>query len=400
MTGAATILWNEQLRQYDFGPDHPLSPIRVQLAMRLVEDYGLLDHPQVSISSDTPVLPDETLERVHRPRYVSAVKRASEPDADPESEAKYGLGTADTPIFPNMHTASARIAGASVTGVREVLEGRAQHAVNLSGGLHHAMPDRASGFCVYNDAAVAIQWLLDRGLERVVYVDVDVHHGDGVQQAFWDDPRVMTISIHESPATLFPGTGWPTEIGGPRALGTKVNIALPAGTGDQGWLRGLHAVAPPLISAFKPEFIVSQHGCDGHFEDPLASMALSIDGLRMAAEACHTWAHRYAGGNWLALGGGGYEWVDVVPRAWANVVAVASNEPIEPTSEIPESFREYVSESMGRAAPYRMTDGYEPWPKPWDLGYNPADPVDSAIAATRNAVFPYNGLVSDNLSGF
>ncbi|MCB0918909.1 MAG: acetoin utilization protein AcuC [Actinobacteria bacterium] len=400
MTGAATILWNEQLRQYDFGPDHPLSPIRVQLAMRLVEDYGLLDHPQVTISADTPILDDATLERVHRPDYVAAVKRASQPDADANAEARYGLGTADTPIFENMHAASARIAGASLTGAREVLEGRARHSVNLSGGLHHAMPDRASGFCVYNDAAVAIAWLLDQGLERVVYIDVDVHHGDGVQAAFWDDPRVMTISIHESPATLFPGTGWPTEIGGPTALGSKVNIALPAGTGDQGWLRGLHAVAPALIESFKPQFIVSQHGCDGHFEDPLASMALSIDGLRMAAEAIHAWSHRYAGGKWLALGGGGYEWVDVVPRAWANVIAIASGEPINPKTEIPDSFREYVKESMGRVAPYRMTDGYEPWPKAWDLGYNPADPVDSAINATRNAVFPYNGLVPDSFGGF
>jgi acetoin utilization protein AcuC len=393
-----SVVWNDQLRKYDFGPNHPLSPIRVQLAMRLVEDFGLLDHENVAILSETPVLEEAVLERVHDSAFIAAVKAASE---DPDFvDMVHGLGTADTPVFPGMHEAAARICGASLVGAKVVLDGESVHAVNISGGLHHSMPAAASGFCVYNDASVAIQWLLDQGLERIAYLDIDVHHGDGVQAAFWDDPRVMTMSIHESPATLFPGTGWATEIGGPRALGSAVNLPLPAGTGDQGWLRGLHAVFPPLLRAFKPQFIVSQHGCDGHFEDPLASMALSIDGLRMAAEGIHRWAHQFAGGSWLALGGGGYEWVDVVPRAWTHLIAEAIGHPIDPKTDLPASFRDYVSEAMGKAVPHRMTDGYDPWPKNWDLGFNPDDPVDSAINATRTSVLPYHGLVADNFGGF
>ncbi len=398
MSRSAAVVWDERLRKYDFGPTHPMSPIRVQLAMRLIGDFGLLENSDVSILDDIPILDDAVLERVHAQALIASVKRASETEG--YVDAARGLGDADTPVFPGMHDAAARVCGATVAAARAVLEGSAEHAVNIAGGLHHAMPDRSAGFCVYNDAAVGIQWLLDNGVEKVAYIDVDVHHGDGVQMAFWDEPRVMTMSIHESPASLYPGTGWATEVGGPRALGSAVNIALPAGTGDQGWLRGLHAVVPPLLGAFEPDFIVSQHGCDGHFEDPLASLALSIDGLRMAVEGIHRWAHKYADGNWIALGGGGYEWVDVVPRAFTNVVAEVTGQKIKPSTDLPASYQEYVMEAMGRPSPSRMTDGYEPWPKPWDMGYDPADPVDAAINATRASVFPFAGLVVDNLDGF
>ncbi|MDZ7578460.1 MAG: acetoin utilization protein AcuC [Candidatus Nanopelagicales bacterium] len=398
MSDSVAVVWHESLQKYDFGPGHPFSPIRQQLTMRLVEEFGLLDHSNVSVVSEIPVSGDATLLTVHRPALLEAVKAAS---SDPDFEdASFGLGTPDNPVFPDMHSAAARICGASVVGAEAVLSGRAGHAVNISGGLHHAMPDRVSGFCVYNDAAVAIRWLLDQGLQRIAYLDVDVHHGDGVQVAFWDDPRVLTISIHESPSTQFPGTGWPTEIGGPRALGSAVNIALPAGTGDQGWLRGLHAVAPSLLREFKPQFLVSQHGCDTHFEDPLGNLTVSIDGERLGAVAAHNWAHRFAGGNWLALGGGGYEWVDVVPRAWTHLMAEAIGRPIDPQTPVPDGFRSYCDELLGREPPALMTDGFEPWPKLWDLGYDPDDPVDAAIAATRRAVFPYHGLPVDGWQGF
>ncbi len=182
--------------------------------------------------------------------------------------------------------------------------GRAQHAVNLFGGMHHAMADRAAGFCVYNDVGVAIRWLLDRGVQRVAYVDVDAHHGDGVQAMFYDDPRVLTISLHESGRTLFPGTGWPGDIGGPGALGTSVNVALPAGTADNQWLRAFNAVVPAVLEEFDPEFLVSQHGCDSHFEDAMAHLLLSVDGQRTSYSAVHRLAHRLAGGRWVAVGGG------------------------------------------------------------------------------------------------
>jgi len=174
-----------------------------------------------------------------------------------------------------------------------------------------------------------------------------------------------------------------------------VNIALPAGTGDQGWLRAFHAVVPQVVEAFDPEIIVSQHGCDSHFDDPLAHLTLSIDGQRMSYEAIHRLAHRHCDGRWVAVGGGGYEWVDVVPRAWTHLIAEAAGTPIDPTTETPEAFRDFVRTALGRPGPAHMTDGRHPWAKPFDQGFDPGDPVDAAILATRSAVFPLHGLVTD-----
>ena len=391
MSHRVAFVWDDALRHYDFGPGHPLAPVRVQLAYRLSRDFGLLDDPNLTMIPPLD-LPDGLLHSVHSPEFVSAVQQ--------ETAGSHGLGTDDVPTFADMHEHSERVCAASLAITQAVYRGEADHGVNFAGGLHHSMPDRASGFCVYNDLAVSIKWLLDQGVERVAYVDVDVHHGDGVQQHFWDDPRVLTISIHESPRTLFPGTGWPTEIGGEGAEGTAINVALPPGTADNHWLRAFDAIVPPALHAFQPQFLVSQHGCDSHFSDPLASLAVSIDGQRMAAEAMHRWAHRYAGGKWLATGGGGYEWVDVVPRSWTHLVAEVTEQAIPPATGIPDAWLEYVQHLLGRQGPGRMTDGYEPWPKNWDLGYNPADPLDSAVVATRNAVFPYLGLATDSFGGF
>jgi acetoin utilization protein AcuC len=359
--------------------------------MRLARDFGVIDAMEVL----TPVVPATIAEilAVHDPEYVAAVERAS---ADPRAvDIAHGLGTPDDPIFPSMHAASALVAGATLAAARSVHAGRVQHAVNIAGGLHHAMPTAASGFCIYNDIGIAIAWLLAKGVERIAYIDVDVHHGDGVQAMFYDDPRVLTISIHESPTTLFPGTGFPEESGGPGALGTAVNIALPAGTADQGWLRAFHAVVPQVLEAFAPEIIVSQHGCDSHIDDPLAHLALTVDGQRMSYEAIHRWSHRFCDGRWIAVGGGGYEWVDVVPRAWTHLLAEAAGVPIDPQSETPEAFRDYVQRSMGRVAPQRMTDGGNPWPKPFDQGFDPDNAVDASVLATRAAVFPHLGLDAD-----
>jgi len=388
-----TVVWDEDLAEYDFGAGHPLAPIRVQLAMRLIRDFDLDDGPGVQVIGAIEPVDDALLERVHEPDYVQAVRAAStEP---PVVDLARGLGTSDDPVFAHMHRASARVCGATLSAAQSVWNGSTTHAVNLAGGLHHAMPDRAAGFCIYNDIAVAIQWMLDNGAERIAYIDLDVHHGDGVQAAFWDDPRVLTISIHESPRSLFPGTGDPREIGGPNAPGSAVNIAVPAGTDDQGWLRALYGVVPELLEAFAPEFIVSQNGVDSHAEDPLAHLALTIDGQRFGFESVHRWAHRYAGGRLIAVGGGGYEWVDVVPRAWTHLVAETSGQPLDPTTNVPEGFLEYVRQALGHSAPGRLTDGADPWPRPIAQGWNPSDPIDAAVAATRSAVFGYHGLDPD-----
>lgn len=274
-----------------------------------------------------------------------------------------------------------------------VWHGRARHAVNFAGGLHHAMPDHAAGFCVYNDAALAVARLLELGAERVVYVDVDVHHGDGVQRAFWDDPRVLTISLHEHPSTLFPQTGWSTETGGERAEGSAANLPLPAGTGDAGWLRAFHALVPELVAAFRPEVIVSQHGADTHIEDPLAHLAVTVDAQRAVALSLHELAHQHCEGRWVALGGGGYAVVDVVPRAWTHLVAAAAGAAIEPDTQTPQEWRAEVYRLTRRQAPARMTDGAAASWRDFESGYDPGDRLDQAILAARRAVFPHHGLL-------
>ncbi len=377
------------MTRYDFGPDHPMSPVRIDLTIRLARELGLLDRGGVQVTGAEPA-DDPRLQTVHDPGYIDAVRRAANHPGT--VDLVHGLGTEDNPVFPGIHEASARIVGASVQAAEVVWTGLVEHAVNIAGGLHHAMPAAASGFCVYNDAAVAIHRLLELGAQRVVYLDLDAHHGDGVEHVFWDEPRVLTVSLHESGRTLFPGTGFPEDTGGSAAPGGAVNVALPAGTGDSGWLRAFHAVVPALVEAFVPEVVVSQHGADSHFLDPLAHLALSVDAQRCAYAVVHELAHRFAGGRWVALGGGGYEIVDVVPRTWSHLVAIAAGHPVPPTTLVPEGWRSYVRDALGRVAPARMTDGREPTYRLWESGYDPADRVDQAILATRRAVFPAHGL--------
>ncbi|WP_461032311.1 acetoin utilization protein AcuC [Streptomyces mayteni] len=391
MSGEARLMWDQGVTRYDFGPGHPMDPLRLDLTMRLVEAFGLDRHIEVVAAKAAG---DSTLRLVHEADYLAAVRRAS---VDPSDADQWmGLGTPDTPAFVDMHDVSALIAGQSVAGAEDIWRGTVRHAVNFAGGLHHAMPSAASGFCVYNDAAIAIARLLELGADRVAYVDLDVHHGDGVQTAFWDDPRVLTISVHEHPRFLFPGTGRPEETGGPGAPGSAVNLALPAGTSDAGWLRALHAVVPELLAEFRPQALVTQHGADTHFEDPLAHLTLSLDAQRAAAEACHGWAHEHADGRWLALGGGGYAIVDVVPRIWTHLVAVAAHRPIEPETLTPEEWRSAVYLRTREGGPQRMTDGRRPSWRGWEAGYDPADEVDQAVLATRRAVFPAHGLLPEH----
>jgi acetoin utilization protein AcuC len=391
MTCTLHVAWDDQLTGYNFGPGHPLAPIRVELTIELARALGVLDAEGVVVVAPQPAT-DAELEYIHDPRYIEAVKQAGGPE--PLMIAgKFGLGTADDPIFPMMHEASALIGGATLAAVRAVWNGATQHGVSIAGGLHHAMRDHASGFCVYNDPAIAISWLLSQGAERIAYVDIDVHHGDGVQAAFYNDPRVLTISLHESPATLFPGTGRPSESGGPDADGSAVNVALPAGTRDAGWLRAFHAIVPPLLRAFRPEFLVSQHGCDTHWMDPLANLELTIDAQRAAHAALHELAHETANGRWLLTGGGGYEVVHVVPRTWTHLLAEASGHPLDPELPTPPAWRDYVARRTRATAPEFMTEQAPAKYPRFENGFDPDEPIDQSIMATREAVFPLHGLM-------
>ena len=392
MSRSVAVPWDPELVDYDFGSSHPLNPVRVELTIALAKAYGVLDLPSVSMLGVTPA-DDSLLKLVHTADYLDAVREAgSTGRADP----LHGLGTMDNPVFTDMHEASALVAGGTVAAARAVIEETHEHAVNVAGGLHHAMASAASGFCVYNDPAIAIAWMLEQGVERVAYVDIDVHHGDGVQAAFWNDPRVLTISIHESGRTLFPGTGFPEDIGGPDARGTAVNVALPAGTGDGGWLRAFHAVVPALVREFAPQVLISQHGCDSHALDPLANLLVSLDGQRVAHAALHSLAHEICGGRWIATGGGGYELVRVVPRSWTHLLAEAAGMPIEPEMDTPNDWRELVHNRTQTHAPLRMTDGRDPVFASYDVdrdrGVETQERVDPAITATREQVFPFFGL--------
>lgn len=385
------VMWDERYTAYDFGPGHPMHPSRLDLTHRLSTELGLLDHDDVVVRSVEPATEADLL-TVHTPDHVAEVKRVS---ADPGlARGRHGVGTDDTPAFAGMHEASLFGVGGTLAACEAVWSGQTRRAVNIAGGMHHAMPESSAGFCVYNDINVGIRRMLDQGAERVVYLDLDVHHGDGVERCFWNDPRVLTVSIHECGRALFPGTGFPGDTGGPKAQDSAVNVALPPGTGDEGWLRAYQAVVPAVVRAFRPEVIVSQHGCDCHYADPLAHLSVSMDAIAVSCGWVAELADDTADGRWVSLGGGGYELVDVVPRAWTHLIGVVTGRPVDPATPVPQAWREHVNDFYGQEGPELMGDrGGRPIRfGRWEEGYQPEDPVDSAIMATRRAVFPGWGL--------
>ena len=397
------LVWSADYLKYRWSDDHPMNPTRLALTMDLATTLGLLDDadtvPPLAAS-------DEDLLRVHTSSYVRAVKRAPVdlPLGSRATEPVHGLGSEDNPVFTDMHEASAVVAGGTLTAARAIASGTSRRAVSIGGGMHHAMADWASGFCVYNDAAIAISWLLDNGYDRIAYIDVDAHHGDGVQAAFLDDPRVMTVSVHQHPATLWPNTGWSTEAGSGLAEGTVINVPVLPGTGDRLWLRAFHAVVPGAVAAFRPQILVSQCGVDSHREDPLADLGLTVDGQRAAFLAMRDLADRVCEGRWLAVGGGGYGLVRVVPRAWTHLIAAVLDRDVDPSTALPDEWRERVRGAAPSIdLPSTMSDDgdvdYAPWDGP---GGSPAsgvatvdraiERVDTAIIATRRAVYPALGL--------
>ncbi len=382
------VIWDPAMLRYDLGGAHPLHPLRWELTWRLAGDLGVLDG--IETTAPEPAN-DALLATVHTAEYIQAVRRASESGRG--DRVGHGLGTADNPTFPGMHDAAALIAGGSVAAARAIARREVDRAVNIAGGLHHAMPDAASGFCVYNDPALAIATLLAEGVGRVAYVDVDVHHGDGVQRAFYHDPRVLTVSLHETPLALWPGTGFVTESGRGAAAGTAVNVPLPAGTSDAAWLRAFHAIVPSVLRAFAPEVLVTQHGADSHREDPLADLNLSVDGQLASYRALRELAGETAGGRWLALGGGGYALVRVVPRVWTHLLALVADRDIAPSTPIGEEWIAAAAAARPMIEPptsMSENGGVAVAFDPWD-GQD-GTPVDRAISQVRSEIFPLYGL--------
>ncbi len=301
------IVYGPLSDRYDFGPQHPLTPRRFGPGIDLLRSTGA-----------TRFLPprsaaDEQLVRLHDAAYIETVKAFS---LDQHQPASAGIGPGDCPPFPEMHEVSAAVAGGSMAAMDLILSGEETHVFQPGGGLHHAMAGLASGFCIYNDVALAVARARDAG-HRVLYVDLDVHHGDGVQALFWDDPQVLTVSIHETGQALFPGTGFESETGGSGAPGTAVNVPLEPFSGDASWRPAFEMVVPALAEAFRPTVLVSQHGCDSHAYDPLAHLRLTTVAYAQAARALDRIAHERCEGRWFATGGGGYDAYRVVPRSWA-----------------------------------------------------------------------------------
>jgi len=354
VSGRTALVLVPEARIYDHGAQHPLRPDRVLLTWDLIKATGLQARPTVDVCGAAPASRRD-LERVHTAAFIDATERAGH--GEDGDWSAFGYGPGDNPIFADMHEAGAIVAGASVEAAKTVWHSRAAHAFNAAGGLHHAMPGRASGFCVYDDPAVAIAWLLANGAGRVAYVDIDVHHGDGVQAIFWDEPRVLTISVHEyEPYLFFPGTGDLSERGGPEAPGSAINVPLPAGTGDDAWLDALTTIVPRAVADFAPDVLVTQLGCDTHATDPLAQLRLTTRSYRDAARVLHQVAHDAAYGRWVATGGGGYQWARVVPRAWTLSFAEMAHAADELADELPTAWVARATDRAGEPVPATFSE--------------------------------------------
>ena len=335
---------------YDFGPSHPLTPRRfgpgIDLLRAIGAEPGLAPEPAT----------DDELRACHTAAYIAAVKRISELGGDPWGEPEFGIGPGDDPPFLGMHEAGAAVAGGSLRAIEAILRGDVEHAFHPGGGLHHAMPGRASGFCIYDDPALAIASARAAGL-RVLYVDLDVHHGDGVEAIHRADPGVLTFSIHESGRYLFPGTGFVSDVGEGDAAGSVVNVPLEPGTGETAWLGAVEGLLPEIAAAFGPDIVVSQHGCDTHALDPLAHLNVTTTAMGAAARLVDAIAHRRASGRWLSTGGGGYGVYRVVPRAWSHVWLAAAHR--EAPDRIPAAWRDRWAAEAARYGDRELPETFD-----------------------------------------
>jgi acetoin utilization protein AcuC len=364
----ALVVYGPASLEYDFGPDHPLTPRRFSPSIDLMRTLGATRFVEPREATDAE------LRRLHTPDYIDFVKTVSH---DPWRPMAMGIGPGDCPPFDGMHEASAAVAGGSIEAVDRILAGEVEHAFHPGGGLHHASASRASGFCIYNDVALGVARARDAG-HRVLYVDLDVHHGDGTQALFWDDPQVLTVSIHESGLSLFPGSGFVDEHGAPGAEGSAVNVPLQAYSGDASWMPIVAEILPALADAFRPTFLVTQHGCDSHAYDPLAHLRLTTNAYRFATTLLDELAHKHCDGRWLATGGGGYDAYRVVPRSWSLVWLAQSHR--EPPGEIDEDWRARWSEEAER---FDQSPPPETFLDP--LGFVRDDPPDLIAANRRTA---------------
>lgn len=325
MSRRSRLIYSPDYTSYYFHDEHPFNQRRLLLTYDLMQAYGLLEDSQIAAPR---LATDEELHLIHDPQYVEMVKQQGHAGQDLPLAASFGLGTEDVPCFPRMHEAASLIVGGTLQAADLVMNGEADHAFNPAGGLHHAFRGRASGFCIYNDCSVAIAYLRKHWDARVLYIDTDAHHGDGVQWAFYDDPHVLTISLHETGKYLFPGTGEVSERGTGEGYGYSVNVPLDAFTEDDSFLEVYQALVPAVARGFRPDVIVTQNGCDAHAFDPLTHLSCSTRIYQEIPRLAHRLAHELCAGRWIAVGGGGYDIWRVVPRAWTLLWSEMTDQPL------------------------------------------------------------------------
>lgn len=368
-------------QQYKFHNDHPFNQLRVELTYDLLKEIKALDEADLVTPRMATI---DELALVHDRKYIKAVELAGHGKLQNEEALNYGIGTEDTPIFPNMHEASSLLVGGTLTAVDYVMEGKATHAANFGGGLHHGFRGKASGFCIYNDSSVAIKYMQEKYGVKVLYIDTDAHHGDGVQWTFYDDPNVCTLSIHETGRYLFPGTGNVTERGAGKGYGYSFNIPLDAFTEDESWLDAYRTSIEEVAAFFKPDVILTQNGADAHYHDPLTHLSATMAIYHEIPKIAHEIAHKYCDGRWIAVGGGGYDIWRVVPRAWSLIWLEMNQKNIPDT--IPKSWIDKWQKKSPVKLPERWYDHedlYKPIPRKAEIEEKNALTVEKALLPIR-----------------
>lgn len=373
----SALIYTDAYVTYQYSDSHPLKPYRLRLTHALMQSYGLLHLPQSRVLETMPAERAE-LELFHTPEYVRVLEAA---DAGKRTIPydRYGLGPGDNPIFPGMYTWSQLCAGGALQAARLVASGEIDVAFHIAGGLHHGMPDHASGFCYVNDLAIAMTELVQQGY-RVAYIDVDVHHGDGVQAAFYDTEQVLTISLHESGRFLFPGTGFVEETGAGKGKGYAVNLPFPPGADDTLFVEGFTAIVPPLVEAYKPDVVVTQLGVDTFHDDPLAHGDVTTTGFVAVLQQLKALAPR-----WIATGGGGYNLTNVA-RAWTLAWGVMNG--VEVPDALPEAALPLLHQAGYEGRTLRDAEHLTSQTRQNRLRIE----VQAAIAYLERHVFPVHGI--------
>jgi acetoin utilization protein AcuC len=371
------FIYTDAYLDYDYGPTHPLKIIRLQLTYELIHAYGLLDLPAVQ-TIKTRAAEEEDLAIFHSGEYLNILKEASKGHLGGNAYS-HGLGPGDNPIFLGLYDWSLLVTGATLQAVDFVAKGEGEIALNIAGGLHHAMRSRASGFCYVNDPVIGILKLLDQG-KKVAYIDIDAHHADGVQAAFYRTNKVLTVSLHETGYALFPGTGFEYEIGEGEGEGYAVNLPFPPYTDDEVYVWAFEEIVPPLIHAFRPDVVVTQLGVDSFYNDPLTTLQLSIFGFEKVVRRIKELAPR-----WVALGGGGYD-VSNVARAWTLAWAVMNG--IELSDELPKSYLEKAEKAGIHEKELRGGPEFSSSTQSQDIRTD----VERVIRYLKSSVFPKIGV--------